>query len=1627
MKQKILKFITTITLIMTLTMANFIAICAEAVSYAADNVNDNKVTNNKNVEFETYFKDKEGNKVENLDTYINSDGLKLFFQLAVKKEGYFNGMIRLNESNFKFKTDILSETVNKIEENTIYLNQIKAGDSIEIEVGIELFKDNQFDLRNLDMESVVSIEGSYRDSSEKDISINSKRNVKLIINNPYTSSEDILLSQEVITNKVLNYNGEDKRVVQVQMKVGVKDNMFPIKKYSIDVVAPKINDLFPEKVLVNSNDALCTNGNIFSQSDWTYNDKIGTVNINVKNEVKDNNVIWNKAGEDIFVITYIFDKEINVDNVNIKANIEMEFYNSNNSVLNKDSIILLENKEKDSIVTTDIVPSETSIYKGKLESGIARDITYKNVIDINLANVASEIYVAEDDKIQGDIELLSVLNYKTSKINKSNLESVLGKQGRLYILDKITGNQISVIDSDTATDDDGNITINYPEKIKSISIRVENVEKIGKLEIENTKTAIDIDRNVVSTLNNINLISTVSYNSNNEENILGTDEAIIELKNSETDINLQVNRSEISAMTKNNNVEFRITLNSNNEKNKLFNNPVISLELPEKIQDIEINSINLIYEDELKIKYAHLNNKTIEIALDGEQTKYKDEAIEGAVIIVNANLTTRKKLTNSNEKINVNYINNIMQGKEEGNISRDIGIISYVGVITTNQIVNYGIEVVSNQGEKEGKLELSTDSKQFDVRKQIINNKENKITDIKILGFYPTKDAIEGNNIDSEVGNIEVSGVESNRVKIYYTDNKNATEDISNKENKWTDNIDNVQNVKKYLVVINELDILEEIGLSYIVNIPAGLEYNQNMQEGYTVFYKNMTTDEKVENENIKLSTPKGMVVETELKSLVSGEESNEIKENEILRYAVVVANTGSENVSNVKVVSEVPEGTTYINSDKINNQVDLDEVKIEDETKKQVEFTIDNISEGEEVTKYYEVKVNKGMANKQIENSVTTLYGDVSKQSNRLKTAVSNGDIEMKLVSVDAEDGIVESGCSYRFVLYITNKTNKEMKNVKAIVKNDDGLNISEIYYIDNQDNATLVEKDNKINISKIEAGETIEVAIYTTVPVFINTTSKKVSLSATSEVDNVEYKSNEINVTATSNLLLNMDVTSENSGKYVKSGNTIRYNVTLKNNGEKDTSATLKNWISNDVSLIKVEKNSNEISKDEYSLKIDSLKNKKILKLENIKIGAGETIEYQIDTIVNFSYGNTKAIEIASEFALDVDSIEVGNAKIEHYLQPEDIPTENDENTGLNSNNENNTEGNNVNPYSNENSESKLISGVVWIDENEDGQRQTDEKTLEGIVVKLLDTTTNKFVTDSDGNEITATTGSTGFYSFSKVINKGEYLVIFEYDNTQFGLTSFKKENVSDELNSNVITKDIEINGETKKVAATEIIKIDDINISNINMGLIVAKKYDLQLDKFISKVTVQNGKTETMSYENQTLAKQEIDAKQLNGSTVVVEYTIKVTNDGEVGAYVRKIADYLSSDYKFNSELNKDWYQSGNEVYCTTLANEEINPGESKEVKLIVIKEMTENNTGLINNTAEIVSSYNEYGLTDVNSTEGNSAKGENDMGAADLIISIKTGQVVTTVILSIISIIALGLTAVLIRKYIHKRLL
>ena len=107
MQKRLFKVLIVFVLIMTMTMSNFVLIGINAVS-AVEEITQDKNTNQKNVEFMTYFKDEQGNKVSEYSSKSTDTDLKLYLNVSVKQEGYFNGAITLKDSNFKFKTDYIT-------------------------------------------------------------------------------------------------------------------------------------------------------------------------------------------------------------------------------------------------------------------------------------------------------------------------------------------------------------------------------------------------------------------------------------------------------------------------------------------------------------------------------------------------------------------------------------------------------------------------------------------------------------------------------------------------------------------------------------------------------------------------------------------------------------------------------------------------------------------------------------------------------------------------------------------------------------------------------------------------------------------------------------------------------------------------------------------------------------------------------------------------------------------------------------------------------------------------------------------------------------------------------------------------------------------------------------------------------------------------------------------------------------------------------------------------------------------------------------------------------------------------------------------------------------------------------
>ncbi|MDO5557510.1 MAG: SdrD B-like domain-containing protein, partial [Clostridia bacterium] len=324
--------------------------------------------------------------------------------------------------------------------------------------------------------------------------------------------------------------------------------------------------------------------------------------------------------------------------------------------------------------------------------------------------------------------------------------------------------------------------------------------------------------------------------------------------------------------------------------------------------------------------------------------------------------------------------------------------------------------------------------------------------------------------------------------------------------------------------------------------------------------------------------------------------------------------------------------------------------------------------------------------------------------------------------------------------------------------------------------------------------------------------------------------------------------------------------------------------------------------------------------------------------------------------------------------------------------------------------------ISGIVWEDENKDGIRDTQEKVLENITVKLFNKDTNSFVLEN-GVERTSITDNRGRYDFTKV-SEGNYLIIFEYDSNEYSPTEYQKKGISDIKNSDAI--EVKMENTNDMVGITDIIEVVDSDMLYIDLGLKRKEKFDLKLDKYIKKITVKNSKgNQIREYEETKTQKIEIPKKSIQNSLVIVEYSIKVTNVGEIPGYVKSVVDYIPEDMKFNTELNPNWYQRGDgNLYSTALGNEMIKNNESKEITLVLTKTVTEENLGLSINRASIHQTYNEWAIKE-NMDE------TNNISNAELIITVKTGFVAYSLIVILVGGIIIGGIYFIKRKVLEEK--
>ena len=1611
-----------IAIILIMTMADLCFIGASLVSYAV-NVAE---TSDKNVDFKAYFLN--GSDTLETTATIDKKDLKVAIELGVKKDGYLsNAKIELDDnSNFKFKTDTKNDYINNIDEKSITFKQINEGESIKVEAGIEFANKQEFDLDYLNKTSTMNLSATYANSKNNNTQITGKAELKI----NWTSPENIssALSSEILTNSIYNEDGSNKRIVQLLISSKVENNSYPVKNTNIELNIPGE----PETVTVHKRTSSATNGDrTFNSDNYTYAD--GKLTINVQNG-ENNQIVWQKNVNDVFVVTAKYPETAEVTNSKITTNSVIKTYDDKELTKSVETSIV---EEKEKLVSISEIETQNELAKGKIYAGEDKDYITNTEVYIDYADMLQKLEITEQEvkAVKADEEKELSVNYKNIKFNKSNISNVLGESWSISVKDQ--NDNIKTITNETETDENGNLLVELEDGARILNIETSKAVNNGTLKYEITKTIVKTNytRNEIKELTKIKDANKVIYTKNDEKTNTSKSSATINLKETESKASLYV---EPLTLTTSAEQEMHITvvLDTNNENRDLYKNPTIKIKLPKQINKISAECSLLHGNNELKLEKGNFKineengQEVITINLTGEQKKYYSDL---ATLIITAKVQLDKFSTNSIENIVMNYTNeNAIAFVNNGEEKVSVNIASENSMILTNNIEEYNVTSFGKENDKEVMLESNAAAKNAKVKMQIVNNEEADISNIAILGKIA--------KIDGKVERTSNIRTNMENARVYYTSAENPTTSISKAENNWKE--ESSKDAKYFLVAVSSLGNGKKINLSYDISVGEKLPFNLTGEAYYKVSYTNNMTNTKKEAESTKLVLTTGKVAELkeQITAKVQGteiKEGDEVKAGEIIEYTVDISNEGKEKAENVTVTATIPDNTTLIQINPKYPAYNAEQDAFTHEepyyvTKDDKQIKSENVTiEAEKNAKYtFMVMVNEDLKEtKTAETKVLVEMGEKTNQEIKFSNKFLPGEIEVTCAPIFRElNSVLKVGYNNVYEIYVKNLTDKEQKNVEITLNKNSSLGINSIAWHIDENNFGELNKDNTtFTLPSVPANGTVTIVIDASP---INVDNDHVEFSANANFSNNQYRSNKV-VEKIEGVSIQSESSSDVNGKentsgYVNIGDKITYTLKLKNTGKIDIDQLeIKNYFSDYLDLSKVTINGNETEYEEEVLAEEEQEYNILSINSNIKTGAELVVK--IEGIVSENILEKDNIKISNKFIIYNNSIQLAETKeIINEVLLEDKQGEKSEDNSEN-NTDNNSENNSENnPENNQGSEGNknenttknvfTIKGTVWEDSNNNGARDQGEIVLEGIKVYAVNVETNKIATNNN-EEITATTGNDGTYTLSNLA-KGKYIVAFEYDTDKYMVTTYQAKGVSSSQNSDAVKASRVVNGKEQLAAYTDSLNLDN-NIANIDLGLAEAKEFSLKLEKTISKmiVTNKNG-SKTYNFEDTDMAKVEIAAKELSGSNVVIEYKFKVTNVGEVAGYAKTIVDYLPSSLTFNSGLNSNWYKKGNNLYTSSLGNTKIEPGETKEITLTLTKKMTESNTGLTNNKAEIISSYNSLGIPNSTKTEKNGKT--TNAGSADTIIGVKTGAAVSYVALTLTIIIAICGLAYLVNK-------
>lgn len=1689
----------------------------------------------------------EAGKEEIKDDVVTSEETEIVENTVKEEKIEDKAIVEENISEIKLEE---SYEVKQKSENEIQLKNIIEDTTIFID--IEYKQNEKISVEDLYSQIMVVLDGTYINEDLENIEIFKEKEIIL----GWEYSKDVKVSSEY--TKVSPFTvGENfgtiiENVVKINRSVE-EEKSLPIKKTYIKIEIPKINDKLPKEISVSSSKLMATLGkeNITAKSIRNccfYDEENGVLEININN-----NKLALGSGEDIFNITCRYEDYIEEESVKLNKNAKfiIEEYSSNTNVIQEMEIVdEQEIKVKaGELISYFVSETENKITKGKINANYYLENKYEtefsNIINLNVltSDILNEILIqpSADTYIDNEGNLLDAsgdIKYKGIRFKTAEIQEMLEKGSTIDLLDG-EGNVFHTISKENSV-----CAIAFSEKIDDVKVRINEVYTNGTISVEFVKV-IETSEYTPEQFNKITKVSStvdmnVKYAGLEESFALPKVNIERSFSESYTKANVSLDREYLSAIKDNENVEIKVVLNNDSEESDLYTNPIFEIVFPQYIKNVTINNVYMLYKNGLSIKeYNVFNEEGIckaQVALEGRQEGFNFSNItNGTNIILNTNIVINDVTPQMEDEIKLYYHNETASNYqtktaiEENIYGYDSTMFEYqtpVGLIVMNSMSNFNEEntIINSieQGEILENIGTEENSKLATMELKVINNTKEECIETVFLGRIPFKgntDVETGKNLGCNIDTIMKSilipdEVNAIPVKIYYSDNPNATKDLKNEDNKWTETVSEIETIKSYLIVAEEAikpnDVLK---FKYDFQIPEKLGYDAKIVGSFGAFYNRKL--EALIMYDSSVADPVGLVTDAgpklEAKLDLDVGDGTDVGEQRFLNYTLTIKNTGSLTAENILVENEIPEYTTlYVYTNELsagnNNYISSSERKLEWQIAKlepneEEKFTymvktheiptvesyygVTDIKEDDKGFYYEYNDENEKLQKKYIEKDfVIYIENKASIKVNNLPIQADSNTTKNKLVDSNLNIEMSNScgnevpiGEEVLFRINGTNITEKTLENLTMEMVLPENVKYKETM-VNLSQRGLNVEEDGHINIEHFdqnyitfdETTRTLKVDIpdlYVNESVNVSVKVDVIKLSLEEKTiqgifylkDGTEERSTPLKVLfrgpkleighATN--LDNLEVLEDDYVEFIvtvkNTGNREAENIQIKDMVSKnlyDVTAQVSGDINSDLTVIdnKADTSISTLGNDKkIALKISGYAKLDDNEVEGYitnkaEISADLVDKQETEGINILVKRNPNKVDEQEENKKQEEPKDKPSNQVGYEESTEDSKYAENNSASENQNNnpsenvdnqnqeisekreENNVPSNNVNnnetqnkPNPNDNLQNEeepsekveangKISGTVWLDKNEDGKKDDSEERLSAIKVKLY----------KNGNLIrSVATDGNGNYKFEK-LEDALYNIMFTYEGATYIPTKYQVSDVDETLNSDAI--------ETKVgTAVTNSFDLNNKELTNIDMGLVKRDAFNFKVDKYIVSSTVTTGdKKETNKYEKLRLGKIEIKAKEIENSTVELEYIIEIQNAGELPGTVGTVIDQIPEGMTFD-QTNKDWkLGSDGKLYNDSLKNTIIQPNEVKTLTLKLSKKMTKDNTGVISNKVSITDVENKNGTKEENT--------DDNVSTQEMIITIKTGKAETAIF--VFAIITILVFLILInKKIIFKR--